>query len=63
MVRALRQEASRSRVAETYHVNWLRPNLAWAMDDCEKTERAVDGTLHLHNLTNLHSRYRLPPFN
>jgi hypothetical protein len=31
------------------------------MDDCEKNERAVSGTLHLHNLTDLHSRYRLPP--
>ena len=27
----------------------------------EKDERAIDGTLHLHNLTDLHSRYRLPP--
>jgi hypothetical protein len=61
MVRAVRQETSRSRVAESYHVSWLRPNLAWAMDDCEKTERAAGGTLHLHNLTDLHSRYRLPP--
>ena len=26
-----------------------------------KPKRAVDGTLHLHNLTDLHSRYRLPP--
>jgi hypothetical protein len=61
MVRAVRQESSRSRVVNTYHVSWLRPNLAWAMDDCEKDERTVDGTLHLHNLTDLHSRYRLPP--
>jgi len=61
MVRAVRQETSRSRVVNTYHVSWLRANLAWAMDDCEKNERAVDGTLHLHNLTDLHSRYRLPP--
>jgi len=61
MVRAVRQETSRSRVVNTYHVSWLRPNLAWAMDDCEKTERAAGGTLHLHNLTDLYSRYRLPP--
>ncbi len=61
MVRLVRQETSRNRVANTYHVSWLRPNLAWAMDDCEKTEHGVDGTLHLHNLTDLHSRYRLPP--
>ena len=61
MVRAVRQETSRNRVANTYHVSWLRPNLAWAMDDCEKTEHGAGGMLHLHNLTDLHSRYRLPP--
>jgi hypothetical protein len=61
MVRAVRGETSRQRKAEIYHVSWLRPNLAWAMDDCEKTEHAAGGTLHLHNLTDLHSRYRLPP--
>jgi hypothetical protein len=52
---------SRQRRVKMYHVCWLRPNLAWAMDDCEKTEHGAEGTLHLHNLTDLHSRYRLPP--
>jgi len=61
MVRAARSEATRERRVEICHVSWLRPNLAWAMDDCEKSERAAGGTLHLHNLTDLHSRYRLPP--
>jgi hypothetical protein len=61
MVRAVREDTARRRAAETYHVRWLRPNLAWAMDDCRKDERAIDGRLHLHNLTDLHSRYRLPP--
>lgn len=61
MIRAVRQETSRSRVVNTYHVSWLRPNLAWAMDDCEKREQGAGGTLHLHNLSDLHSRYRLPP--
>ena len=61
MVRAVRSDFSRQRRAEIYHVSWLRPNLAWAMDDCEKTEYGADGTLHLHNLSDLHSRYRLPP--
>jgi hypothetical protein len=61
MVRAVRQENLRRRAAAICHVSWLRPNLAWAMDDCEKTEPAAGGTLHLHNLTDLHSRYRLPP--
>ena len=39
----------------------MRSNLAWAIDDCRKTKQAEDGSLHLHNLTDLHSRYRLPP--
>lgn len=61
MVRQVRYETNRLRCVETQHVTWLRANLAWAMDDCRKTRQAVDGSLHLHNLTDLHSRYRLPP--
>lgn len=61
MVRAVREDTGRRRAAETYQVRWLRSNLAWAMDDCRKDERAIDGRLHLHNLSDLHSRYRLPP--
>jgi hypothetical protein len=61
MVRQVRYEANRLRCVETHHVTWLRANLAWAMDDCRKTRQAADGSLHLHNLTDLHSRYRLPP--
>jgi hypothetical protein len=47
--------------AETCCVSWLRPNLAWAVDDCRKSDTAAAETLHLHNLTDLCSRYRLPP--
>ena len=61
LVRQVRYETNRLRCVETYHVTWLRSNLAWAIDDCRKTKQAVDGSLHLHNLTDLHSRYRLPP--
>ena len=56
-----RKESNHRRKAETCCVSWLRPNLAWAMDDCRKSDTAVSGTLHLHNLTDLCSRYRLPP--
>lgn len=48
------------RKAETCCVSWLRPNLAWAVDDCRKNDTAVPGTLHLHNLTDLCSRYKPP---
>jgi transposase len=56
MVRQVRNETNRLRCVETSHVTWLRANLAWAMDDCLNTRQAVDGSLHLHNLTDLHSR-------
>jgi hypothetical protein len=56
-----RNENNHRRKAETCRVSWLRPNLAWAVDDCSKSDAAVPGTLHLHNLTDLCSRYKLPP--
>jgi hypothetical protein len=58
MVRQVRIENNRRRIAESCRVSWLRPNLAWAMDDSRKSDTAV---LHLHNLTDLCSRYKLPP--
>ena len=61
MVRQVRQETNRQQKSESCQVTWLRPNLAWAMDDCRKTRMAADGTLHIHNLTDLCSRYKLPP--
>ena len=61
LVRQARRESNRRRKAEACRVRWLRPNLAWAIDDCRKSDPAVSGTLHLHNLTDLCSRYKLPP--
>ena len=61
LVRQARRESNRRRKAEACRVRWLRPNLAWAIDDCRKSNTAVSGTLHLHNLTDLCSRYKLPP--
>jgi hypothetical protein len=61
LVRTARIESNGRRQARTCHVSWLRPNLAWAIDDCQKKETGVEGTLHLHNLTDLCSRYKLPP--
>jgi hypothetical protein len=55
-----RNESNHRRKAETCCVSWLRPNLAWAVDDCQKSD-TNSGTLHLHNLTDLCSRYKLPP--
>jgi hypothetical protein len=61
MVRQVRTESNRQRSAETCRVSWLRPNLAWAVDDCSKSKTVGKQALHLHNLTDLCSRYRLPP--
>jgi len=61
MVRRVRSETNRQRTAETCRVSWLRPNLVWAVDDCRKSKTIGNAALHLHNLTDLCSRYRLPP--
>jgi hypothetical protein len=51
-----RRESNRQRAAELCRVRWLRPNLVWAMDDCRKN-LIGGGKLHLHNLSDLCSRY------
>jgi hypothetical protein len=61
MVCQVRSQTNRQRTAETCQVSWLRPNLAWAVDDCRKSKTVGEDTLHLHNLTDLCSRYKLPP--
>jgi hypothetical protein len=61
LFRQARSEANGRRQAEACRVSWLCPNLAWAVDDCRKNETALEGTLHLNNLTDLSSRYKLPP--
>jgi hypothetical protein len=61
MIRRVRNECNRHRAAETCRASWLRPNLAWALDDCRKSNTMGKRTLHLHNLTGLCSRYGLPP--
>jgi hypothetical protein len=61
LVRQARDETNRRRCDKMYRITWLRSNLAWAMDDCEKRQGVGDGELHLHNVADLSSRYRLPP--
>jgi len=61
LVREVRCETNRRRAAETHRVTWLRPNLVWAVDDCEKKVCIEERKLHLNNLTDLCSRYKLPP--
>ena len=61
MIRDVRNETNRQRAAQRHHVTWLQPNLAWAMDDCQKKNVAAGGKLHLHNLSDLCSRYKFLP--
>lgn len=61
MVRQARDETNSQRKAKACRVSWLRPNLAWAIDDCRKSGLVGQKALYMHNLTDLCSRYRLPP--
>jgi hypothetical protein len=61
MVHAVRDENKRQRSAQRHHITWLRPNLAWAMDDCRKKDVVASVNLHLHNLSDLCSRYKFQP--
>jgi hypothetical protein len=61
MVGEVRTETNRKRAAAMCHVTWLLPNLAWALDDCRKSKVLGNGPLYLHDLSDLCSRYRLPP--
>ena len=61
MIRKVRNENNRQRAARRYHIAWLQPNLAWAMDDCQRPDAFAGGKLHLHNLSDLCSRYKFHP--
>jgi hypothetical protein len=61
MVTSVRDENKRQRAARRYHITWLRPNLSWAMDDRQKPAGVAGGKLHLHNLSDLCSRYKFAP--
>jgi hypothetical protein len=61
MVRQARDETNFQRKVNACRVSWLQPNLAWAIDDCRKSGVVGEKALHMHNLADLCSRYRLPP--
>jgi transposase-like protein len=61
MIASVRNESNRQRSSQTCHITWLRPNLAWAMDDCQSPGTVAVGKLHLHNLSDLCSRYKFRP--
>jgi hypothetical protein len=61
MIAAVRRDVNRKRSAQTCQVSWLRPNLAWAMDDCRCSGTGDGNRLYLHNLSDLCSRYKFRP--
>ena len=61
MVSMVRNENNRKQAARKYQITWLKPNLAWAMDDCRKTDVCESDKLHLHNMSDLCSRYKFHP--
>ena len=46
LVRQVREEINRRRCDEMCRVTWLHSNLAWAMDDCKKSDGATGGNLN-----------------
>jgi len=61
MVRTVRDEKKQDRATQKCQITWLKPNLAWAMDDCQKKDVGASGKLHLHNMSDLCSRYKFHP--
>ncbi|MFC1876844.1 hypothetical protein ACFL2E_06195 [Thermodesulfobacteriota bacterium] len=61
MIRIVRNDNKRKRASQRYRITWLKTNLAWAMDDCKKPAVVGSDTLHLHNLSDLCSRYKFHP--
>lgn len=56
--RSLRQQAYRS---EQWQLTWKHPNLVWAMDGCELPQRILGYRLHVQNVQDLCSTYKLDP--
>ena len=61
LIESVRKKINQQRANETCHITWLRPNLAWAMDDCQKNIAVHGEKIHLHNLSDLCSRYKFRP--
>ncbi len=59
MIGNVRREANRKQAAQACRITWLRPNLAWAMDDCQCP--GIARGMYLRNLSDLCSRYKFRP--
>jgi hypothetical protein len=61
LTETLRRELARQRRAECRHITWHVPGLIWALDDAELA-RLPHRILHLHQVQDLASRYKFPPW-
>jgi hypothetical protein len=59
MVEQVRREVAVDRRSHLRRIEWLAPGVVWALDGTE--EKLGNETLHLQNLQDLGSRYKLPP--
>jgi len=57
----VRQALAQQRQAECRHITWHVPGLVWALDDAELV-RCTDHPLRLHQVQDLASRYKFPPW-
>ena len=56
-----RQALAKQRQAECRHITWQVPGLVWALDDAALA-RVRSHLLHLHQVQDLASRYKFPPW-
>ena len=61
MIGNVRREVNRKQAGQACQITWLRPNLAWAMDDCRCLQGRGGRRMYLHNLSDLCSHYKFSP--
>jgi transposase InsO family protein len=61
MIAEVRRDRNRQCKAAKSRLIWHRPNLVWALDGFEYAVGFTGGKMHVQNLQDLCSRYKLPP--
>jgi hypothetical protein len=61
LTETVRRELAQRRQAGLRHLTWHVPGLVWSLDDAELAGVALH-TLHLHQVQDLASRYKFPPW-
>lgn len=61
LTETLRRELAQQRQAECHHITWHVPGLVWSVDDAALA-RVSSHLLRLHQVQDLASRYKFPPW-